>query len=201
MKHYQFLAPLLALLFALSGCVMDVAPGGSKGTGGSPPTTTGTPPKPPETKSWQVPLLPFEIDVGYRWLYGTIGYHLEQREFLSPPLRLELTRLPHDSYLKNITVRWDGAAGHAEDPIVSNMPHFVLLEVDYLGNPSSLGAGFDTTKDRTDYELPHGIPLQSSITHLIDWRYRYVLLFWGESGEDSVLGGELRSVTISLGVL
>lgn len=124
--------------------------------------------------------------------------------------RFYLTNLPHGGKLSSVTVSWDGAPGHANDPVVgAGPPPFDLvtpeLEVwlaNQLGGVFMLGSQTDTVTTRALYEESHEITALTS-DHVIDLEANaYYVRFRGEYDPDPpngdyISGGVLEAIKAS----
>jgi hypothetical protein len=105
--------------------------------------------------------------------------------------------LPDGSTFNSVTVRFQGAAGHAAFPGgAPTFPFFVLKKIDSNGVVTTFGA---TTTDASAtagaYETAHNLS-QAGIGEVIDnSTYRYTLAFIGETGGNGIAGGLVFAVT------
>lgn len=113
-------------------------------------------------------------------------------------LTLELDNLPDGATLDSVTVVFEGASGHANDPVTDGgqlvMPNYELFAVDQDGVATSLDTVTDTVIAQASYEASHEITM-SSIGHTIDLTtYRYVIVLVGETGSDFQSGSHLTGL-------
>jgi hypothetical protein len=113
-------------------------------------------------------------------------------------VRSYLPNLPDGGILDGVTVLWDGAGGHANDPVnpspaVLEMPVLELWKRTDLGVPSLVASVTDTTTSRASYESSHPIALTSLGITLGLGSDIYYIRFRGEFGSDFIVGGVLES--------
>jgi hypothetical protein len=183
MKSLRITCFLCFLAFlVLLGC--EVQRGDGEATGAASQAQT-------LTELRQLPLLPIGLGSGsYQWTTN-LSYTVTQSALGGAPLRLELTGLPHSWWLRSVVVRWDGPDSFTSLP--SPMPHFLVLAVGANGEIAETIGMADDIAALPSYVVAHDIALD--VDHQIDLSCRYMLLFWGDSGDT---GGILRSISVSI---
>ena len=101
--------------------------------------------------------------------------------------------IPDGATLDSVTVNYQGASGHASDPVDSGitMPFISVIRVDKDNNQTVIGNQSDTVTTRALYEAAHAITL-SSIAHTIDRGasgYQYAVRVFGETGAEFLANG------------
>jgi hypothetical protein len=121
------------------------------------------------------------VSNGVDWYNGNTG----------AGLFLFMDRLPHAGVITSVTVKYEGATGHAAFPggAPATMPSLELIKVGSLGSTSSIGTVSDTSASAGVYEAAHAITI-SGLSETTDLTTdRYVLVFTAESGINSIAGG------------
>lgn len=139
---------------------------------------------------WDTVINGWNVSPGF--LGDLIYVHLVTAAVLTVPLDL-----PDGATLSSLTVRFQGAAGHAPFPGgAPTMPFFVLKKIDNNGGVTPFGA---TTTDASGtavaYEAAHNLT-QAGINEVVDnATHRYVLAFTGEAGGNGIAGGLFYGIT------
>ncbi len=104
---------------------------------------------------------------------------------------IELDDLADNGELQSVTLRWQGASGHAAFPGgAPTMPAIEVFRIDEDGAATSLGSTTDATGTAGDYENPHDITV-GSLTETLDLSlYRYVVEVDGETGANFIANAE-----------
>jgi len=101
--------------------------------------------------------------------------------------------VPHGATITDITVWVQGAPGHAALP--ARLPRWELIRKNASATPTVLHTRIDAPTNVASYELGHGIVADPD--HVVDRSLgAYMLRIEGESGANSVLGFEVRSVRV-----
>lgn len=113
-------------------------------------------------------------------------------------LWIELDNLPDGGTLFSVTLRFDAASGHANDPVTDGgtliMPTVEVFAIDQDGGQTSLGSLSDTTVERASYEAAHDIVV-TAINHTIDLTAnRYLVEVTGETGADFQADAQVLSL-------
>ncbi len=113
-------------------------------------------------------------------------------------LWLDLDNLPDGGELDEVTLRYEGAAGHASDPpdLDPGFPRVEVWRIDEDGTQTSLSFAVDllAREDRTAYEAPHDVSV-TGVGETIDLtQYRYAVEVTEEDGTDYLAGAWVHSV-------
>ncbi len=143
------------------------------------------------------PLLTTQASTGWAFNPSTFRWdNSSSAAFLLVPL----TELVNGQTMTGWTVRYEGASGHAADPITTTMPQVRLYRMSHTADTSEiLETVTDTVTGRDAYEDPHdisstlsGVSIPNRVVNLAT--YSYMLMVIAEASPDFVTGGRLLGV-------
>ena len=134
-----------------------------------------------------------------------IGYHIQTSVASVGGLQFELPPLPAGRKIQAVTARWGNPS--TANIAIGTKPKITLLRSSAMSvgvDPSTIASSTvtsasDTTAVLATYQALHDFG-PTGVAHTISDDYIYTLLFEGETGANSVGGGYLTSIYLTLGI-